>query len=83
MTKNGQGKDKELEGQTLFDPIIGIPTPFKDERSLKRPITEMTGMEVDVTAKNPRIFNQRKEIATLEDDEEKYINRIQGFPIQE
>ena len=65
----------------MIDPTTGIPTPFKDERSLKRPITEMTNMEVDVTAKKPRISNQGKEIVTLEDDEEESINQIQGFPI--
>ena len=40
-------------------------------------------MEVDVTTKNPRVSNQDKEIVTLVDDEEKSINKIQGFPIQE
>ena len=58
----------------MIDPIIGIPTPFKDERSLKRPIIEMTNMEVDVTAEKPRISNQGREIVTLEDDEEESIN---------
>ena len=42
----------------MIDPITGIPTPFKDERSLKRPIIEVTNMEVDTTAKNPRVFSQ-------------------------
>ena len=83
MLSSGQGEDKESEAQTMIDPIIVIPNPFKHERSLKRPITEMTNMEVDVTAKNPRIFNQSREIVTLEDDEEESINQIQGFPIQE
>ena len=58
----------------MIDQIIGIPTPFKDEISLKRPITEMTDMEVDVTTKNPRISNQDKEIVTLDKDEEDSIN---------
>ena len=40
-------------------------------------------MEVDVTSKKPRIYNQGKEIVTLEDDKEDSINQIQGFPIQE
>ena len=52
MTNDGEGDDKELEAQTMIDPITGIPTPFKDERSLKRPITEMTNMEVDGTTKS-------------------------------
>ena len=67
----------------MIDPIIGIPTPFKHKRSLKRPIIEMTDMEVDVTTKNPRVSNQDKEIVTLDDDEEESINQIQGFPIEE
>lgn len=67
----------------MIDPIIGIPTPFKDERSLKRPIIEMAYMEVDVTTKKPTVSNQDNEIVTLDDDEEEYINQIQGFPIEE
>ena len=67
----------------MIDPITGIPTPFKDEKSLKRLITEVTNMEVDTTAKKPRLSSQGKEIVTLEDDEEESINQIQGFPIQE
>ena len=65
----------------MIDPITGIPTPFKDERYLKRPITKMIDMEVDVTTKKPRISNQGREIVTLEDDEEESINHIQGFPV--
>ena len=34
-----QRKYKESEIQTLIDPTTGITTPFKDERSLKRPLT--------------------------------------------
>ena len=83
MTSSRQEEDKESEAQTTIDPITGIHTPSKDEISLKIPITEMTNMDVDVTAKKPRISHQGKEIVTLEDDEEEFINQIQGFPIQE
>ena len=65
----------------MIGPITGKPTPFKDERTLKRPITEVTNIEVDTTAKNPRVSSQGKEIVTLEDDEEESINRIEEFPI--
>ena len=83
MPSSGQEEDKGSEAQTMIDTITGIPTRFKDEKSLKRPVTEVTNMEVDATAKNPRVSNQGREIVTLEDDEEESINQIQGFPIQE
>ena len=67
----------------MTDRIIGIPTPFKDERSLKRLITKVTNMEVDTIVKKPRVSSQGKEIVTLEDDEEESIIQIQGFQIQE
>ena len=83
MSSSGQEEGKGSEEQPMIDPITGIPTPFKDERSLKKPIIEVTNMEVDVIAKKPRVSNQGREIVTLEYDEEESINRIQGFPIQE
>lgn len=67
----------------MVDPITGMLTPFKGERSKRRPITEATNMEIDTTAKKPRVSSQGKEIVTLKDDEEEYINQIQGFPITE
>ena len=67
----------------MIDPTTGILTPFKDERSLKRPITYMTNMEVDVSTKRSKVSNQDKKIVTLDDDEEESINQIQGFPIEE
>ena len=82
-TNSEQRKDKELEIETLIGPTTGIPTSFKDERSLKRSVTKMTDMEVDVTTKRPRVSNQDKETVTLDDDEEESINQIQGFPIEE
>ena len=60
MSNSGQEEDKGLEAQTIIYPITRIPTPFKDERSLKRPIKEVTNMEVDTTTKNPRVSNQGK-----------------------
>ena len=42
----------------MIDPITGIPTPFKVEGSLKRPITKVTNMEVDVTTIKPSVSNQ-------------------------
>ena len=51
MSSSGKGEDKDSEAQKMIDPITWIPTLFKDERSLKIPITKVTNMEVDVTAK--------------------------------
>ena len=44
----------------MVDPITGILTPFKGERSLKRPIIEVINMEIDTTAKKPRVSSQGK-----------------------
>lgn len=57
VSNSGQEEDKGSEAQTMIDPITGIHTPFKDERSLKRSIIEVTNMKVDTTAKNPRVSN--------------------------
>ena len=67
----------------MVDPITGTITPFKGERYLKIPITMVTNMEIDTTTKKPRVSSQGKEIVTLEDEEEEYINQMQGFPIIE
>ena len=83
MSNNEQEEDKGLEAHVMVDPITGIITPFKGERYLKRPVTEVTNMEIDIVAMKPRISSQGKEIVTLEDDEEESINQIQGFPIIE
>ena len=60
MSSSGKEEDKGSKAQTMIDPITGIPTPFMDERSLKRPITKVTNMEVDVTTKKPRVSNKGK-----------------------
>ena len=51
MSNNGQEEDKGSKAQIMVDPITGILTPFKGERYLKRPITEVTNMEIDTTTK--------------------------------
>ena len=60
MSSCGQEQEKGLEEQTMIDPIIRIPTPFKDERSLKRPITKVTNMEVDTTSKKAWSIQSRQ-----------------------
>ena len=57
MSNNGQGEDKGSEEQIMVDPITRILTPFKVEISLKRPIVEVTNMEIDTIAKKPRVFS--------------------------
>ena len=39
----------------MVDPIIGTITHFKGERTLKRPATKVTNMEIDTAAKKPRV----------------------------
>ena len=51
MSSNGQEEDKGTEAQIMVDPITRILTPFKGERSLKRPIIEVTNMEIDTNYK--------------------------------
>ena len=61
MSSNEQEDDKGSESPIMVDPITGILTPFKGERSMKRPITEVTNMEIDTTGKKPRVSSQGKE----------------------
>ena len=58
----------------MVDLVTGTITPFKGERTLKRPTTEVTNMEIDTVAKKPRVPTQGKEIVTLDDDDEEPIN---------
>lgn len=76
MSSNEQEEDKGSEAQVMVDPITGTITPFKGERSLKIPATEVTNMEIDTTTKKPKVSTQGKEIVTLEDEEEESINQI-------
>ena len=39
----------------MVDPVTGIITPFKGERTLKRHTTEVTNMEIDTATKKPRV----------------------------
>ena len=83
MPSNEQEEDRGSKEQVMVDPITGIVTPFKGERSLKRPAIDVTHMEIDTTTKKPRVYTQGKEIVTLEDDEEESINQMYGIPIKE
>ena len=44
----------------MVNPVIGIITPFKGERTLKRPTTKFTNMEIDASAKNPKVSTEGK-----------------------
>ena len=83
MSNNDQEEDKGLEEQAMVDLAIGTITPFKGERTLKRPATEVTNMEIDTTAKKPRVSSQGKEIVTMDDDDEESINQTKGISIIE
>ena len=65
----------------MVDPIIGVITPFKGERTLKRPATEITNMDIDTTTKKPKISIQGKEIVDLDNDDEESINQIKEFKL--
>ena len=55
MSDNEQEEDKGSKAQVMVDPITGTITAFKGERSLERPATEVTNMEIDTTSKKPRV----------------------------
>ena len=67
----------------MVDPVTHTITPFKGERTLKRPATEVTHMEIDTTTKKPRVSTKGKEIVTMVDDVEDSINQTKGIPITE
>ena len=83
MSNNEQEEDKGSEEHAMVDPIIGTNTPFKGERTLKRPATKVTNMEIDIATKKPRVSTQGKEIVTLDDDDEESINQTKEIPITE
>lgn len=81
MSSNEQEEHKGSKAQVMVDPITGTITSFKGERTLKRPATKVTNMEIDTTTKKLKVSTQGKEIVTLENDEEESINQTKGFPI--
>ena len=84
MFSNDQEEDIGSKEQAMVDLVIGTITPFKGERTLKRPATEVTNMEIATTAKKPRVSTQGKEIVTMDDDDdEESINQTKGIPITE
>ena len=60
MASNEQEEDKGSEEQAMVDPVTGIITPFKGERTLKRPATKLTNMEIDTVVKKPRLLRENK-----------------------
>ena len=80
-SNNDQEEDKGSQEQEMVDPITGVITPFKGERTLKRPVTEVTNMDIDTATKKPRISIQGKEILDLDNDDEESINQIKGIHI--
>jgi hypothetical protein len=62
--------DKESKEQTMVDPIIGLITPFKGEKTLKRLAIDITNMEIDTTSKKPRVSAQGKEVVEVDDDDD-------------
>ena len=83
MSNNDQEEDKGSKEQAMVDPITGTITPFKGERTLKRPAIEVTNIEIDTAAKKPRVSTQGKEIVTLDDDDDESINQTKEIPITE
>ena len=55
MTRDEQEVDKGPEEQTMVDPVIGLITPFKGEKTLKSPATDITDMEIDTSSKKSRV----------------------------
>ena len=69
-------KEKEPETQILGETSSVFPTPLKNETSLKRPLTDVTEMEVDVPNKKAKFYAYDKQIITLEYYEELSINQL-------
>ena len=55
MSNNDQEEDKGSQEQQIVHPIIGVITPCRGERTLKRLATRVTNMDIDIATKNPRI----------------------------
>ena len=72
MTGDEQEVDKGSKEQTIVDPVTRVITPFKGERTLKRPTTDITNMEIDTSSKKPRVYAQGKEVVDLDDDDDEH-----------
>ena len=72
MIGDEQEVDKGSEEQTMVDPVTWLITPFKGERTLKRPATDITNVEIDTTNKKPRVSAQGKEVLDLDDDDDEH-----------
>ena len=74
MSSNEQEEDEGSEEKEMVYPVTRTITPFKGERTLKRPATEVTNMEIDIVAKKPKVSTQGKEIVTVDDDDKDSVN---------
>jgi hypothetical protein len=52
-----------------------IPTPFKAEKSLKRPSTDTMEVEENTSVKKPRLTEVGEEVVEIEDDDDRSINK--------
>ena len=76
--------EKESEERTVVDLVTRLITPFKGERTLKRPAIDITNIEIDTTSKKPMVSAQGKEVVDLDDDDDEHsINQIKGIQITE
>ena len=84
ITGDEREVDKGSEEQIMVDLVTRLITPFKGERTLKRPATDITNMEIDTASKKPRVSAQGKEVVGLDDDDDEHsINQIKGIQIIE
>ena len=72
MTVDEQEVDKGSEEKTMIEPVTGLSTPFKGEKTLKNPATDITNMEIDTISKKPRVSSQGKELVELDDDDDEH-----------
>lgn len=60
-----------------------VPTPLKGEKSLKRHSTDTIDMDIDVSNKKARTSAQPIEIVSINEDDERYINKGKGTIVEE
>ena len=60
-----------------------IPTPFKAEKSLKRPSADVMEVDENTSVKRPRLEEAGEEIVEIEDDDDRSINKGKTTIVEE
>ena len=81
--RNSSNSERNNPDEAAKNKQTEVPTPLKEEKSLKRHSTDTADMDVDVVTKKPRMSMQDKEIVDIDDDDERSINKGKAIVVEE